>query len=55
LFLIQICFLGRWVTLAKDFATRDDAEWQIGLWKQANNCRSDACFRTVNQEDLANG
>lgn len=32
---------GYWVTLARGFASRGDAEWAVGQWKQANKITAD--------------
>lgn len=44
---IELNFNGAWITLATGYDSRDDAEWTIGRWKQANDCKGDDCFRTT--------
>lgn len=43
---VQMKWCDRWVIVAGGYHSRDDAEWAIGLWKQANNCTGDP-FRAV--------
>ncbi len=38
---VEIEFGGQWITLTSGYAKRDDAEWAVGQWKQANDCTGD--------------
>lgn len=48
---IQIRWAGTWVTVQIGLASRSDAEWAIGKWKQANNCTGDP-FRAQLAEEF---
>ena len=45
---IEFEFGGEWIRLPREFKSRDDANWAIGKWKQANNAPgADRSFRVV--------
>lgn len=46
---IQIEWQHKWVTIGTGYATRADAEWTIGRWRQKNICSEDP-FRVVEHE-----
>lgn len=48
---IQICFADDWTSVASGYPTRNDAEWEIAIWKQKNHCYGDTCFRTIHVPD----
>jgi len=48
MFQVQILFAEKWHNIDNPLATRDDANWAIGKWKQANNAPgADRSFRVV--------
>lgn len=38
---IEIYWHGTWVVVARDFKSKDEAEWVIAGWKQHNECFGD--------------
>lgn len=38
---VEMKFGDAWVLLATGYARRDDAEWAVSQWKQANDMRTD--------------
>jgi len=42
----MIRFDGSWWAFGKGYKTRDDAEWAIAQWKQANGVTRDVDFDT---------
>ncbi len=50
MWVVQVLWNDKWITLESGFNTRDSAEWAIGQWKQKHRCFRDP-FR-ASQEDL---
>jgi hypothetical protein len=45
---VQILFCGEWHTIGPRFSKKDDAEWQIAMWRHANGSNNkDTGFRTI--------
>lgn len=44
---VQIHFGKTWTTIGSGYASRDDAHWQLGLWRQGADCRRVDEFRVV--------
>lgn len=49
MFAVQIQFMGTWHPCSGTFDSREEAEWQIAVWRQANGSNGrDTGFRVAN-------
>jgi hypothetical protein len=49
MFEIQMLWWNNWITVEKEFSSKEWAEWRAAEWKQQNQCYGDP-FRVVRSE-----